>query len=124
MILVAHGDKPLTSDLQTRARKKCKRAKSLSSRYRIPRGRRYDIPVQKYPRKEKGRSSFKGGPVGAVRVRSGPEPNHGGVAGDDGGDGPAVWSIAIAWTRRLMRNGAREKLAKVGRKPSYNGAVD
>jgi hypothetical protein len=29
-----------------------------------------------------------------------------------------------AWIRRLMRNGAREELAKAGRKPSYNGAVD
>ena len=26
-----------------------------------------------------------------------------------------------AWIRRLMRNGAREELAKVARKPSYNG---
>jgi hypothetical protein len=26
-----------------------------------------------------------------------------------------------AWIRRLMRNGAREELAKAGRKPSYNG---
>jgi hypothetical protein len=29
-----------------------------------------------------------------------------------------------AWIRRLMRNGAREELAKAGRKPSYNGTVD
>ena len=26
-----------------------------------------------------------------------------------------------AWIRRLMRNGAREELAKIARKPSYNG---
>jgi hypothetical protein len=26
-----------------------------------------------------------------------------------------------AWIRRLMRNGAREELAKVARKPSFNG---
>jgi hypothetical protein len=26
-----------------------------------------------------------------------------------------------AWIRRLVRIGAREELAKVGRKPSYNG---